>query len=135
MICYLVIHWLLALPPSLTTTCNNNFGWSFFFFLMVLIVSFAFYQPQVLPLMLQVHLQWKWTYYVLYHILQVVLSEHTCLMTILVTSCSLLIFVWFLMNKWEFDFSLVSMCFSFLVSWVDLKLGYIGNWTCLLKFG
>jgi hypothetical protein len=67
-----------------------------------------------------------------------VLSEHTSLMIISITnfwSYSSSISTWFLIGKWEVDFSLASIYFSLLVSWVNLKLGYIGNWTCLLEFG
>jgi len=56
-----------------------------------------------------------------------VLNEHTYLMIVLVInfwSCSLLIFAWLLIKKWEVDFSSTNMCSSFLVSWANLKLGY-----------
>ncbi len=40
-----------------------------FFLPMVLTISSTFHQLQALPLMLQIHLQWKWTYSVLHHTL------------------------------------------------------------------
>jgi hypothetical protein len=60
--CRLVICWLLAIPPSLTTTCTI-FGWSFLFY------SMFFHQLQVFFSMLKVCMQWRWTCGVLHHTL------------------------------------------------------------------
>jgi hypothetical protein len=67
-----------------------------------------------------------------------VLSEHICLMTVSSTkklSYSSSNFSWLLINKCKVDYSSTNMCFSFLVSWVELKLGFISNLTHLLEFG
>ncbi len=62
-------HLLAIGTTSLFDNTSNIFGWSFLFFPMVLTNFFVFHQLQALPLMFQIHLQWRWTCDVLHHTL------------------------------------------------------------------
>ncbi len=108
-ICCLVIHWLLTLPPTLTTIVNN-FGWFFldgfdYFFYFPLTANFSF--DALGSFAMEVDLRCFASYLASGSNPLSVLSEHTCLMIILTTkilSYFSLIFAWSLIGKWKVNF-------------------------------